>query len=88
MSIDRVPTEAIVCPFSKNLCKQCAAYRGRHFVLCASHSARLKGIRTAKAKAWNDHSFTKWEMPEIPDDTNIIADVENIVISRDFETHS
>jgi hypothetical protein len=35
-----VAKERVICPFSKDLCKECALYRGRHYYLCYSPSYR------------------------------------------------
>jgi len=31
---------AMICPFSDELCKECAYYRGRHYYLCFSKEYR------------------------------------------------
>ena len=31
---------AMMCPFSRKLCKECAIYRGRHYYLCFSKEYR------------------------------------------------
>ncbi len=74
--------EAAVCPFSRRMCRECAVYRGRHFELCSLHNFRLKEAKAAKAKAWSEEVFTKWEMPEIPDGTNIMVDIEDFIERR------
>ena len=70
MSTVMVSKEAGLCPFSGKMCRECAVYRGRHFVLCSLRNIRLHDIRAAKAKAWTDHQSTKPEMPEIPERKN------------------
>jgi hypothetical protein len=74
--------EAAVCPFSRRMCKECAIYWGRHFELCSLRNFRLREARAAKAKAWSDEVFTKWDMPEIPDGTNIMVDIEDFIERR------
>jgi len=32
--------EKMLCPFSKQLCRECPLYRGRHYYLCFSKSYR------------------------------------------------
>jgi hypothetical protein len=77
--------EAAVCPFSRKMCKECAVYYGRHFELCSTRNFRLRALRHAKAKAWSDEVFTKWEMPEIPDESNVMADIEDFIESRELQ---
>jgi hypothetical protein len=74
--------EAAVCPFSRKMCKECAVYWGRHFELCSLRNVRLKVARAAKAKAWSEEVFTKWDMPEIPDGANIMVDIEDFIERR------
>jgi hypothetical protein len=74
--------EAAVCPFSRKICKECAVYYGRHFELCSMRNFGLRAARHAKAKAWSDEVSTKWEMPEIPDGSNIMVDIEDFIERR------
>ena len=76
--------EAAVCPFSRKMCKECAIYWGRHFELCSMRNFRLRALRQAKAKAWSDEVFTKWEMPEIPDGSNVMVDIEDFIESKEM----
>jgi hypothetical protein len=71
--------EAALCPFSRRMCKECAVYRGRHFELCSTRNFALKATRHAKAKAWNEETFTKWDIPDIPDGSHIMADIEDFI---------
>ena len=83
MAATSTSSEAVLCPFSGKLCKQCAVYRGRHFQLCAEHnaalSANLKEVRAARASAWTEHPSTVWDMPVLRDGARVIADPENLV---------
>ena len=74
--------EAAVCPFSRRMCRECAVYWGRHFELCSMRNFRLREQRAARAKAWSDEVFTKWDMPEIPDGVNIMVDIEDFIERR------
>ena len=74
--------EAAVCPFSRGVCKECAVYWGRHFELCSLRNFRLREVRAAKAKAWSCEVFSKWEMPDIPDGSNIMVDIEDFIERR------
>ena len=73
--------EAAVCPFSRKMCKECAVYYGRHFELCSVRNIRLREARRVKAKAWSDEVFTKWEMPEISNESNVMVDIEDFIES-------
>jgi hypothetical protein len=75
--------EAIICPFSGKMCRQCGIYRGRHYMLCAVHNEQAKETRSAKTRAWTIPSSPKWEMPNVDDCGNIMANVENLVEKRD-----
>jgi hypothetical protein len=74
--------EAAVCPFSHRMCKECAIYWGRHFELCSMRNVHLREIRAAKAKAWSNEVFSKWEMPDLPDNSNIMTDIEDLIERR------
>jgi hypothetical protein len=75
--------EAAICPFSRKKCRECAIYFGRHFELCSVGNQRLREVRHAKAKAWGDEAFTEWQVPEVPDGTNIMVDIEDFIESRE-----
>ncbi len=74
--------EAAVCPFSHRTCRECAIYWGRHFELCSTRNVRLREERSARAKTWSCGVFSKWEMPEIPDGSNIMVDIEDFIERR------
>ena len=75
-------TSTTVCPFSGAECRQCAVFRGRHLELCSVSNYRLKGANGTRRKVWCSEVFTKWEMPEIPDGTNIMVDIEDFIERR------
>ncbi len=77
------PHDVTVCPFSRKVCKECAIYRGRHFELCAAHNYRLRAMKGKRTKALNAEVFAKWEMPDIPDGENIMADIEDFIENKD-----
>jgi hypothetical protein len=76
--------EAAVCPFSRKKCKECAVYFGRHFELCSTSNYHLRETRHAKAKAWNNDVSTNWELPEIPDDSNTMVNIEDFCQAQDL----
>jgi hypothetical protein len=59
----------MLCPFSGELCRECAQYRGRHYYLC--FYAKYRGYLgttaadKAKQKSWSSGFSAEFEMPEI-----------------------
>jgi hypothetical protein len=75
--------DAALCPFSKRMCKECAIYWGRHFELCSVRNVALRAVRHGKTKEWTKEANTKWEMPDIPDGSNIMVDIEDFIESQE-----
>jgi hypothetical protein len=56
----------MLCPFSSELCKECPAYRGRHYYLC--FCAKYRGCLTKPGKippALRKGTNGKFEMPRV-----------------------
>ncbi len=70
-----------VCPFSKVMCRECAIYRGRHRDMCAVSRYR-QSYPDLKKRAKGSELFTKWEMPDIPDNPNVMVDIEDFIERR------
>ncbi len=70
-----------VCPFSKMACRECAVYRGRHVELCGVRF-RLKEAKVDRPKAKSSAVFTCWEFPDIPDNPNVMVDIEDFIERR------
>ena len=56
----------MICPFSKQLCRECPQYRGRHYYLC--FYTKYRGYlgspeEEAKKKSWSSEVTPKFEMP-------------------------
>jgi hypothetical protein len=49
--------EAMICPFSKNLCRECAFYRGRHYYLC--YNTKYRGYLLSKNLKPDNNSSSK-----------------------------
>ncbi len=76
----------MVCPFSKQLCRQCPIFRGRHLNLCSASkipggsrdSTRTPGARLGS----KDTDFERWkvlERPVMPKSPKLIANIEDWV---------
>jgi len=58
----------MICPFSKQMCRECPQYRGRHYYLCfnAGYRGHLGTAKMeAELKVWS-RANQSFEMPEIP----------------------
>ena len=58
----------MLCPFSKELCRECPQYRGRHYYLC--FCTKYRGYLEApgwerKNKSWKKEEREKFEMPPV-----------------------
>lgn len=56
----------MLCPFSKELCRECAQYRGRHYYLC--YCSKYRGYlgnpkEQAEQKSWHVGASKKFDMP-------------------------
>jgi len=56
----------MLCPFSKELCRECAQYRGRHYYLC--YCSKYRGYlgnpeEQAEQKSWHSGASKKFDMP-------------------------
>lgn len=62
--------EKMLCPFSKELCRECPLYRGRHYYLCycSKYRGHLENSETQAAgelaKA-AENKFKDFEMPPV-----------------------
>jgi len=59
----------MLCPFSKELCRECPQYRGRHYYLCYSTKYRgYLGDRENKAgkRSLSGRVDQKFEIPQLP----------------------
>jgi hypothetical protein len=57
----------MLCPFSKELCKECPLYRGRHYYLCfyTKYRGYLRDAeKQAKQKSRPSRVDKKFEMPQ------------------------
>ncbi|OPY69077.1 MAG: hypothetical protein A4E57_01382 [Syntrophorhabdaceae bacterium PtaU1.Bin034] len=71
-----------VCPFSKMVCRECAIYRGRHAEMCMVSKYRHNYSEADRKKAHGSEVFTKWDMPDLPGDSNIMVDIEDFIERR------
>ncbi len=58
----------MMCPFSGELCKECALYRGRHYYLCFCKEYRGyldEPKEVTKFPNWGTSSNKKFEMPSV-----------------------
>jgi hypothetical protein len=53
--------EDMICPFSGQLCRECALYRGRHYYLCFSKKYRGHLAKTEKATRGSNPGVSKAE---------------------------
>ncbi len=57
----------MLCPFSGGLCKDCPAYRGRHFYLCFCSKYRGYLNKSGKMPPIIRKDYNgKFEMPSLP----------------------
>lgn len=55
---------AMVCPFSKGRCIECAIFRGRHFGLCFTTKYETREDEVIKSKGYRARKLdTKWDVP-------------------------
>jgi hypothetical protein len=55
---------AMLCPFSKGRCIECAVFRGRHYGLCFKTRYEARDDEVTKTKAYAARKLdTKWEVP-------------------------
>jgi hypothetical protein len=75
-----VAKTAMICPFSKIRCKECAVYRGRHVALCSAAGYRgdpLWTVRESRLKPTNGSTNFKIDVPDLPDCSMRLKDVED-----------
>jgi hypothetical protein len=76
----------MVCPFSKQLCRQCPIFRGRHLNLCSASknagdnrgSSKTSGCRLGS----KDTDFEQWQLmerPIMPRSPKLISNIEDWV---------
>ena len=56
----------MICPFSNELCKECALYRGRHYALCFCQKYRgylNEPKEVTRLSSWRANSDRKFEIP-------------------------
>lgn len=71
---------AMVCPFSKCVCKECAVYRGRHAAICFAggyHPGSLWPEMEERQKPANGAIQFRMEALDIPDCSTRLKDVED-----------
>lgn len=76
----------MVCPFSKQLCRECPIFRGRHLNLCsvrknAGGSREAKPIDGSRLGS-KDTDFEQWrlfEPPVMPRSPKLICNIEDWV---------
>ena len=56
----------MLCPFSGNLCEECALYRGRHYYLCFCDKYRGHLADTGETPASLDSGLSPMRKFEIP----------------------
>jgi len=56
----------MLCPFSSNLCEECALYRGRHYYLCFCDKYRGHLADTGETPAFIDSGLSPMRKFEIP----------------------
>lgn len=59
----------MLCPFSKQLCRECPQYRGRHYYLCyyTKYRGYLGGQENEAGKrSWSGRIDQKFEIPQLP----------------------
>ena len=57
----------MLCPFSKELCRECPQYRGRHYYLCYNNKYRgYLGDQENEAgkRSWSGRIDQKFEIPQ------------------------
>lgn len=61
-----------VCPFSKQSCRECPIFRGRHIRLCF-YRKNADTACESPVDTWEPGRGTRWELPEIPSNTTWIV---------------
>lgn len=55
---------AMVCPFSKGRCIECAIFRGRHYGLCFKTKYEARDDEVVKTKGYAARQLdVKWDVP-------------------------
>lgn len=58
----------VICPFSNELCKECALYRGRHYYLCFCQKYRgylNEPGEVTERPNWGASSNKKFDIPPV-----------------------
>lgn len=56
----------MLCPFTKELCRECAQYRGRHYYLCFCSNYRGylgKAEDRTEQDSWRSRTKEKFDLP-------------------------
>ncbi len=80
----------LVCPFSKELCRECAIFRGRHMNLCSEDNgngeewgaARRRGNK-AKERVDDYEAWKGLRVPGVPRSPKMLADIEDLIERRE-----
>jgi hypothetical protein len=81
---------AISCPFSGEVCTECAIYRGRHFYLCFEKMYRESGRDITQQsgrelrKTHGNEDETSKRLTGSPASPRIIFDVEDLIEAEKF----
>jgi len=54
-----------VCPFSKQGCRECPVFRGRHVRQCFYKNTTHQKTRV-RTEAWETGYGKRWKLPELP----------------------
>ncbi|HTY26236.1 MAG TPA: hypothetical protein VMC85_24115 [Desulfomonilaceae bacterium] len=74
------------CPFSKQLCRECPIFRGRHLNLCSvaknAGGSRGPSKTTGSRLGSKDDEFEQWKLlepPVMPKNPKWLADIEDCI---------
>jgi hypothetical protein len=59
--------EKMMCPFSKQMCRECPQFRGKHYYLCycSTYRGHLEGVVEKKEKkSWSSGPDITFEVPQ------------------------
>jgi hypothetical protein len=79
-----------ICPFSKQACRECGIFRGRHLSLCKYPQYRehhwssndVIGYRQAIEKPMSVSGGVRFEFPELPERPTWLANLEDCIERR------
>ena len=79
-----------ICPFSKDICRECPIYRGRHLGVCSGGKeegrewgSRMVRGHEAERRSDDYEAWKELKAPSIPRSPKMLADIEDLIERRE-----